>query len=224
MQNPLQLTRLFVSWTRLTLDLRRLDDVIVINDALMTLRKPGHDRAIIAELEGSPTAAEALRTKHRLGPVDLRGLASMPEETLGGAYGRFMLARGLSPQSLPALEAQTDVDYILAHIYETHDLWHVVTGFDTDTMGETALQAFYLAQQRSYLPFFALSAVLLNTAFFAYDEKDARLGAIVDGWQLGKQARKLLGIEWRNHFERPLAEVRRELALDRTASVEVLAS
>jgi ubiquinone biosynthesis protein Coq4 len=30
--------------------------------------------------------------------------------------------------------------------YETHDIWHVVTGFHTDVAGELGLQAFYLAQ------------------------------------------------------------------------------
>jgi ubiquinone biosynthesis protein Coq4 len=28
-----------------------------------------------------------------------------------------------------------ELDYIVAHLYETHDLWHVLTGFDTDPAG-----------------------------------------------------------------------------------------
>jgi ubiquinone biosynthesis protein COQ4 len=224
MRNPIQLARLFVSMTRLTLDLKRLDDVIAINDALMKLRKPRDTNALVAELLQSPSVAEALRTRHRLAAVDLYSLLQMPRDTLGGAYAHFMVERGLSPLSLPALAAQSEPDYILAHIYETHDLWHVVTGFDTDTTGETALQAFYLAQQRSYLPFFALSAVLLNTAFFAYDQKDARLTAMTSGWLLGKRAKKLLGIDWRAHFERPLTELRRELSLQRGESTRAAVS
>src|SRR5262245_37531173 len=110
MRNPVQLARLFVGVTRLTLDLKRLDDVISINDALMQLRKPSDTSTFVTELLRSPNAAEALRTRHRLGAVDLHALATMPSETLGGAYGRFMLARGLSPQSLPTLEGQSEVD------------------------------------------------------------------------------------------------------------------
>jgi ubiquinone biosynthesis protein Coq4 len=75
------------------------------------------------------------------------------------------------------------------------------------------LQAFYLAQQRSYLPFFVLSAVLMNTALFAYEEKARRFDALTFGWTLGKQAVPLFGLDWQAHLERPLVEVRKQLRL-----------
>jgi ubiquinone biosynthesis protein COQ4 len=215
MRSPLQSARLIASVTRLTLDLRRLDAVIDINDTLMKLRTEADTRRVIEEFRRSPTAADALQSRHRLGPLDPSELAAMPADSLGGAYGRFMQSRGLKPESLPEVQGCSDIEYILAHTYETHDLWHVVTGFDTDVPGEVALQAFYLAQQRSYLPFFALSAVLLNTAFFAYDQKAVRLDAITEGWQRGRRAASLLGIDWRIHLDRPLEDVRRELSLER---------
>jgi ubiquinone biosynthesis protein Coq4 len=111
----------------------------------------------------------------------------------------------------------SDVDYVVAHLYETHDLWHVVTGFDTDPAGEAGLQAFYLAQQRSYLPFFVLSAVLMNTALFAYEEKERRFDALTSGWILGKHAAPLFGLDWQAHLERSLVDVRNELRLGGSA-------
>lgn len=214
MRNPYQLARLFTSLARMTTDVGRLERVLEINDALMKLRSPADSDAVVEEFRRSPRGAEALRERYRLGPVDLRALAATPAETLGGAYARFMLERSLKPEDLPELQACSEVEYLVAHMYETHDLWHVVTGFDTDLPGEIALQAFYLAQQRSYLPFFALAAVFLNTAVYAYEEKSRRLDALAEGWQLGKRAESLVGIDWRQQLGRSLKDVRRDLGLD----------
>ncbi len=213
MRNPVHVTRLLTQLARLTADLRRLDAVLDINDTLMRMGTEDEVRLVLDEMRRSPAIAEALRTRHHFGPVDLDALATLPESTLGGAYARFMHARGLSPASLPRKEGRDDLDYLLGHFYETHDLWHVLTGFDTDPAGESGLQAFYLAQQRSYLPFFVLSAVLLNTAFFDYDQKDRRLDAIASGWLLGKRAAQLSGIDWRPHLQRPIDEVRKDFRL-----------
>jgi ubiquinone biosynthesis protein Coq4 len=38
--------------------------------------------------------------------------------------------------------------YVLSHLYEMHDLWHAVIGFETDVAGELALQAFYPPRAR----------------------------------------------------------------------------
>jgi ubiquinone biosynthesis protein Coq4 len=63
------------------------------------------------------------------------------------------------------------------------------------------------------LPYFTLTAVVLNTALFAPAQKYERMDAIAAGWQLGRRARNLVGFDWRRHLETPLAELRRELGL-----------
>lgn len=57
--------------------------------------------------------------------------------------------------------------------------------------------------------------MLLNAASFAYEQKQARFDAIARGWQLGRSASRLVGLDWREHLLRPLGEVRRELRLCR---------
>jgi ubiquinone biosynthesis protein Coq4 len=224
MRNPVHIAELVLSFVRLTADLDRLDRVFAINETLMKLRSRRDTARVLDELRASPTAARALEARHRLGVLDPDALAAMAPETLGGAYGRFMVARDLRPESLPDRYDGSDMDYLLAHFYETHDLWHVVTGFDTDPAGEAGLQAFYLAQQRSYLPFFVISAILLNTAIYAYEDKHARLDAIAEGWRLGKQARCLVGLDWRPLLERDLERVREDLGLPARASSMAVAS
>jgi ubiquinone biosynthesis protein Coq4 len=43
-----------------------------------------------------------------------------------------MIRKGLTP--LQASEVNGDYQFLAAHITETHDLWHVVTGCDTNIL------------------------------------------------------------------------------------------
>lgn len=202
-----------ISTLRLSMDLSRLNKVLEINDLMLALRRPEDERLVVEDFVSTELGRQAMASRVRLGPVDLQALAKLPADTLGGAYARFMLDRGLSPDAIPNRADTTEFEFAVAHLYESHDLWHVLTGFDSDFVGETGLQAFYLAQVRSHLPFFVLPAVLFNTMFFAYDDKDARLTALSDGWRLGKRARRLTGLDWRSRFNDRLVDVRLEFGI-----------
>jgi ubiquinone biosynthesis protein COQ4 len=213
MRNPLRAARLFWSVARLAGDLGRLQRVFEINDQIMRMRTEAESAAVVREFAASPAGAEALRDRHHFGRPDRVALRALAEDTVGGAYARFLDREGIDPEALPEQPAGDELEYIVAHLYATHDLWHVLVGFGTDPAGELGLQAFLLAQTRSTLPFFALTAGLLNTVLYDYDQKAARLDAIARGWQLGRTARNLAGIDWRPQLARPLADVRRELGL-----------
>lgn len=208
------MTQLFLTLARFTRDLTRLDDIFALNDQLLRLRQPDEAASVIDDFKSSPAGADALRTRHRLGHLPLSTLLEMPAETLGGAFARFMRARGLAPENLPSKPASTELDYIVAHLYETHDLWHVLTGFDTDPAGELGLQAFMLAQTRAYLPLLVITAMSLNTVMYAYDEKTTRMDSLTRGWLLGRRAKSLVGVDFAPHLARPLLDVRRDLGLD----------
>jgi ubiquinone biosynthesis protein COQ4 len=157
--------------------------------------------------------AAALRERPRIGKLDLHALAAMPEGTLGHAFGRHMLDAGLDPSALPALPSNTELEFIDAHLYETHDIWHVITGFGTDVADELGLQGFYLAQFPARLSLAILSGGLLNTLVDprAFAERDRRMDAIVAGWTMGRAARPFFGVRWAEMWGRPLEDVRREL-------------
>jgi ubiquinone biosynthesis protein Coq4 len=213
MRNPVRLAKLLASTIRLTRDLGRLDRVFEINDHIVAMRTPADEAAAVAAFTRTAPGRDALRTRRRLGPLELAPLRALPADTLGGAYARFLDRHAISPASFPALPAARELDYIVAHFYETHDLWHVLTGFDADPAGELGVQAFLLAQYRAFLPLFVIPAVLVNTALYAYEDKERRLDAIARGWTLGRAAGSLVGVDWRPHLARPLGEVRRELEL-----------
>jgi ubiquinone biosynthesis protein Coq4 len=124
-----------------------------------------------------------------------------------------MMRNGLDPAAIPTLPSETAGAFVRAHLYETHDIWHAVVGFSTDVAGELGLQGFYMAQIHGPLPPVILAAGLLNTAFGAPQEFHPRMSAITEGWRAGTRARALFGVNWDEHWGRPLDEVRRELGL-----------
>ncbi|HLK39691.1 MAG TPA: Coq4 family protein [Polyangiaceae bacterium] len=157
--------------------------------------------------------ASALRDKPRL-RVDLRELSRLPPGTLGRTFADHMVANGLDPAAIPTLSSETDFDFIRAHLYETHDVWHAVTGFGTDVAGELGLQAFYSAQSPGGLPLILVATGLLNTAFFAMGDRGRRMEAIARGWDMGRRARPLFGRRWDESWTKPIAEVRGALGVD----------
>ena len=145
--------------------------------------------------------------------MDVAALSALPEGTLGRAFADFLRAAKLDPNDLPELPADDDGSYTIAHLYETHDLWHVVTGFSSEVSGELGLLAFYMAQFPGRLSPMLLSAGLMNTASRAMDDRADRMDAIARGWTLGKQADRLFGLRWAELWERSLVEVQASLGL-----------
>lgn len=208
---PLTSFRLARAVLRLVRDPRRLDEVFRIADAMESAEIA---ERVEAEFRENAEHLEALRERPRLGRVQVGRLARMPEGTLGRAFADFLIDNELDPEDIEVNAVRTDFDYVRAHLRETHDIWHVATGFRTDVAGELGLQAFYLAQFRAPLAAMLLTVGMANTLFYAMDDRDARMRAIARGWILGKRARSLFGYRWAERLERPLAEVRRELGLD----------
>jgi ubiquinone biosynthesis protein Coq4 len=208
--------RAIVSGLRLLHDPSQLDRVFEISDGFASrkLMKP-----IVDELRKDPGAARALAARKRLGRTDLDVLAKLPPGTLGRVFADHMRANGLSLEAIPTLPAVDDVEFFRAHMFETHDVWHAVTGFSTDIAGELGLQAFYLAQLPGRFPAVLLGGGILNTALFAWEDRDARMREIVRGWLLGRRARPLFGEDWASSWSTPLEQVRARLGLDR-ASVD----
>ena len=211
-KNAILLGRAAVSFVDLVKNLDHLDRVFEISDAVASA-SVAELEAMCAKLSSDPGGAAAFADKPRL-RVDLPALSRLPAGTLGRAFAEHLLANGLDPASIPTLPAQTDVDYLRAHFYETHDVWHAVTGFGADPAGELGLQAFYAAQTPSNLSTLLISIGLLNTAFFAREDRDRRFEAIARGWTMGKRATRLFGMRWDRLWTRPVSDVRAQLGIE----------
>jgi ubiquinone biosynthesis protein Coq4 len=210
--------RAVVSGLRLLHDPSQLDRVFEISDGMAS---PKLLAPIVEELRRDPRAVRAFAARKRLGRPDLDVLARLPEGTLGRVFAVHMRDNGLSLDAIPSLPAVDDVEFFRAHMFETHDVWHAVTGFSTDLAGELGLQAFYLAQLPGRFPAVLLGGGLLNTALFAWDDREPRMREIVRGWLLGRRAQPLFGADWASLWSTPMGEVRARFGVDR-ASIDPL--
>lgn len=161
-----------------------------------------------------PTGARLYAEKRAIDShtVDLDALAALPEGTLGHAYAHFLRSRGLTPEVFdgpPPDIADPRVSYVIQRVRQTHDLWHVVTGHDTNPAGEVALQAFTYAQLR------APSTFILSTVgtLRALREKPSLPRDVVAAFLTGRKADPLIAFPWEDHWATPLTEVRAMLGL-----------
>ena len=218
--NPLQTVRAASAFVKLATDMGRLNEVFSLADGLADSANLGTMREHVVQ---DAVGAAALRERPHV-HVDLAALRTLPPGTLGREFAEHMIANHLDPAAIPTLPDDDDLKYVRAHLYETHDIWHVVTGFATDVPGELGLQAFYAAQLPGKLPTAILAAGFVNTLLKHFEERDARLHEIARGFVLGRRARPLFGVRWDDLWSTPLVEVRRLVGLDLAAVASLMPS
>lgn len=142
--------------------------------------------------------------------VDFARLRALPETTLGGAYARYLETKNLDPDLFQAPPGLPEVPaYIAQRMRQVHDLWHVLTGYDTDVPGEILLQAFTWAQTDAPS---AMLVTLGGLARFGASERKLFLRA-VDAYRRGRRAEFLAPLWLEEMWDRPLDEVRAELGI-----------
>jgi ubiquinone biosynthesis protein Coq4 len=212
--------RLAIAALRLHQNPDRLDEV------LGTVRRfaPTEDveRAARA-VRGSSAEADAAFRDRWMMTWDPRDLARSAPGTLGRAVHEHCARWNIHPSAFPRRPRATDGEYLVAHIENTHDVWHPVTGFDSDTLGEMGLQAFYLAQFPNLLGLFLLGIAHFRVLTHERASYARLMEETTRGWLLGKRARSLFGVRWDAWWDRPLADVRRELGLDVDAVAKIVA-
>jgi ubiquinone biosynthesis protein COQ4 len=151
---------------------------------------------------------------------DREALRRLPAGSLGRAYLAFMESENVSAAGIMDADARgrtspdelpPDLAYVNRRLRDTHDLWHAVTGYKGDVLGETALLAFTLAQ--AWNPGIALLvAVGLFKTTGGADGAAAR-ALILDGFRRGRRAAWLPEQPWESMLALPVAEVRAKLGV-----------
>jgi ubiquinone biosynthesis protein Coq4 len=145
---------------------------------------------------------------------DLPTLRAMPSGTLGHTLAVHMDALGVDFSEFDRKADPTEaLDHTDRHIYETHDIWHALTGFGVGPANEIGLQAFTLAQIEGVPSLTLVSLSLLRVMLGGAEGLGAIMDAISVGWQRGRDAKRIFGVDWRPHLARPIAEVRRDFGV-----------
>lgn len=130
--------------------------------------------------------------------------------TLGHAYYHHMTKNGIPAYDYSAYEVPDDASYIKLRKMQTHDIWHVVTGYNVDLLGELALQGFCHGQGPTVYQTLLLLALILHFATIKVTELSIALEAVFEGWQRGRAAHPLWAVRWEELWHRPLAEIQAE--------------
>lgn len=165
-------------------------------------------------LNAEPQAMALIRARAQIHSITLHDLLKFPEGSLGQVYARHMLDAGLQPDFYPSIAIQADAHYVLQRLRSIHDVVHVVTGYDTTEDGEIGLQSFLMGQL--HWPFAML--IVGGTIFAAPFQRrkhdfGRRMQIIMEGWQMGVNARLLFAYDWNQAWSRPLSRVRDELGV-----------
>jgi ubiquinone biosynthesis protein COQ4 len=153
--------------------------------------------------------------------ADRHGLAALPEDSLGRAYLAFAQQNGFSADGLlkanqsglGALNANLDPDrrWFFERVNLIHDLWHVLTDYETDAAGESALLAFSagqgLASRTIWLLIAASLAMGPKRPGFAYQR------FVLQAYRRGRRAAPLFVQRYEDLLAWPLHEVRAMLRI-----------
>jgi ubiquinone biosynthesis protein COQ4 len=163
------------------------------------------------------------------GDSDIRNverLRALPEGSLGRIYLAFMAREGITANGLAAAadegysQRSTDPDVRTFAVWarDSHDLWHVLTGYGRDPLGELCLLG--VLHSQIYNPGTAFIALLgLLQVPFEYPGAPS-VRAVLQGFAIGRRAEWMIAQDWEALLELPIDEVRARLGLARPTYYE----
>ncbi|XP_054896681.1 ubiquinone biosynthesis protein COQ4 homolog, mitochondrial isoform X2 [Poeciliopsis prolifica] len=154
------------------------------------------------------------RPRIRLSTLDLEKMASLPDESFGREYLRFLEDNKVTPDSRAEVKFvdNEELAYIMLRYREVHDLLHTLLGMPTNMLGEVAVKWFEAAQ--TGLPMCALGALLGPLRLNA--SRLQSLFTSLGPWALqnGRRARCVLSVFYERRWEQNLEDLRRELNIE----------
>jgi ubiquinone biosynthesis protein COQ4 len=168
----------------------------------------------------SPLGYDVLlqRTSLRDHLVNRDSLVTAPTGTLARAYLDFMNRENISVPSLldlatsdqgPPMTAEEWLFAERSHVM--HDLWHVVTGYGPDNLGEVCILAVRSAQMRHVGVWLLCLFGMLKVAR-EFGGRQVR-AAVREAYARGRRAAWLYGVDWEAMLTEPLDVVRARLRL-----------
>ena len=160
--------------------------------------------------------------------ADREALAKLSDGSLGRAYLAFAERNHVSADGLIQArdrtglrEQQPELDpariWFFDRLNPIHDLWHVLTGYEADRLGEVGLLAFTIGQRCSDRTFKLLFWVAILKGSWANGFAFHRF--LWRAWRSGRRAEALLALPYETLLSKPLEELRDRLAIARIADV-----
>jgi ubiquinone biosynthesis protein COQ4 len=157
---------------------------------------------------------------------DRDGLRRLPPGSLGRAYLAFLESENITAEGLEGasmagrsagrFEASADLRVLQDRLRDSHDLWHTLTGYKGDVVGEASILAFSFAQTwNPGVGFIVLMALLQG---IGTDVNRTILG----GFARGVKSAWLPAVEFEKLLALPLETVRARLRIEPTGDYVTL--
>ncbi|MCA8901094.1 MAG: hypothetical protein KDA53_07560 [Hyphomonas sp.] len=206
---------------RLIADKEDTEQVFHIIEAL-------NGRALVSNLEhfiSTPAGRDLLARKEYLPPLldDHSWIRDLPEGTVGRAYVDFMEREGLTAQGLvdesekfrtAGSDYQDDLLWFGNRLRDTHDLYHVLSGYGRDALGEACLLGFSYSQNpgRGVIFIAFMGARQLAKTL----PKEARvMECLWEGKRNGRLASQIVQQDILSLLREPLEEARQRLNIQK---------
>ena len=142
-------------------------------------------------------------------PEPLDRLSDLGDGTLGFEYVRYLRHNKLAQPTVPRrLDLNDPAVYLAQRVRMTHPLLHVITEYDASSLGELALQAYYIGQTSNLISGVIISSALLQIVRDTPELLGAALEITSEGFQRGKAARSFLGIAWEELWSAQVPQLR----------------
>lgn len=200
---------------RLLNDKEDTGQVFEIMRALSGDSVPKGYQRLLTTPQGGRIAYERVELIDKL--MDDAWLDAFAAGTVGAAYRDFIRSEQLSAEGLAEISRvkSNDIDVRHPHAWfgrrtrDVHDIWHILSGYHRDALGEACLVAFSYAQTKSLG--WALMAVGATLRSRGGDHPYAK--AIWQGYQRGKASAWLLGEDYERLLNEPIGAARRRLGI-----------
>lgn len=183
---------------------------------------PAVDALFARERANNPEFAAWLDRRH-LSDFKLDEVKDCTPGTLGGIIKDFLSSSGYQlDYFFQGMEIKTDYDYYKKERVFTHDIEHMVTGFETDFVSEIAL---IYANYKSFFRYFSNELAAELTRFYGYLLSKSQMRTslfypkvipeMLEGARLGVEMGRgwklpLLMVPWRERLDWTLEQIREE--------------
>ncbi|EPY83291.1 ubiquinone biosynthesis protein COQ4, mitochondrial-like protein [Camelus ferus] len=181
------------------------------------------------QMRRDPEGAQILQERPRisLATLDLGKLRSLPEDSFGREYLRFLDVNSLPEDSCVSRETKSpgafdtraptrfvddeELAYVIQRYREVHDMVHTLLGMPTNILGEIVVKWFEAVQ--TGLPMCILSALFGPIQLSAQSLQVLVSELIPWAVQNGRRAPCVLNLYYERRWEQPLRALREELGI-----------
>jgi ubiquinone biosynthesis protein Coq4 len=191
--------------------------VFMIGDAQDNICESERRRGGFTDPFRKNEALEAMwQARFRTAVCDLDELGKLPADTLGGAYARHMKANNLRADYYDVkVTPRTRMQFLRQRMRQTHDIWHVLTGWGTDEFDEVGIQGFTAGQYMSSMAAIIGAAAFLKSILRCrFNELERHVDNFCEGYGAGKRAQNLLAVKWEELWSEDVESLRRRYRIE----------